>query len=1049
MRSVHFASSATASRSSIPRGASLLMAILACLLLVPAAARADSAEDDYKLAVRHYKASRWKLASEAFETYLKRHKSDARVPLGRFYLGISLENQERYKPAREVFRGFVKDYPQNANRKDALFRVAECSYFLNDLKTAEGEFLVFLKQAPKHDFGEYALPYLGDTQYRLNKAKAAAATFQRALDRFPAGRLAEDAKFGLARCQAALKRPDKALVLYRQLAAQPGSDFAPRAQMEIGLLLYEQKKFAGAAAAFDEFDKRFAKRPERFRARLNAGFAYFENGDLRSAISRFEKATEDKALRPQAEYWRALCHKELKEFARAAALAKAELQRDGKGRFAPELLYEWAACERLQEHHAEARRLYLDFVKRWPKHAAADDALHYAAEMALLAGKPDEAQKLVDRFRREYPHSDLWTYRDLLQARILTVGKDRTKYRTAAGLLQNVIERSGNVRTKSLARFYLARTYRLLDDHQRVLQAAAPLIARIKNHKGDSEYVDVLVLASRSQLAEKRFASAVETASLYLKLQPKGSHTPLVLATRAAAAFQSGSTRFAKTLDADLDRLLKEFGKDPLAGQTVHRLAEAAYQKKDWKSAAKLFARLATLGKESKYHATALAGLGWSQCEAGDYKAASSSFGRLLKDHSDQRVLASQAAFKQAECVGKLQDAAAAAAKYLAAFERFAPSAPAKAGAETKGGADYYVFHAGLSAARTFGKLKKIDEADAAYEKLFAKFPEPADLDKRLYEWALLNYNADRYKRSDEIFRRLVRERPKSDLADDAQYSLAESDLNAGRLESAKKVFTALYAGSRSDKAIKEVSLYRLIGIAVRQEDWKTTRQQASKFQTAFPKSRHRWYAAFSEAEARFHQNDLKQATRILSSLKKLPADSVAGRSAWFPRVWLLLAEAAYRQADYEAVQAAVRDAKVRHAKWTRRYLLDEVLGRSFKRQAKFQEAREAFGRVVNDKHGRRTETAAKCQLLIAETWLMQEDYKSARREYFKVDALYDFPEWQAPALYQAGQCEEKLKEFQGAVKTYEDLIRRFPKSSYAKLAKPRLAAARKQAGLD
>lgn len=1012
-------------------------------------ARADSAEDDYKLAVRHYKASRWKLASEAFETYLNRHKGDSRAPFARFYLGLSLENQEQYKSARDAFRSFVKDYPKSENRNDTLFRVAECSYFLNDLKAAEGEFATFLSAAKDHAFAEYALPYLGDAQYRLNKTKEAAATFQRAIEQFPNGRLTDDAKFGLANCQAALNQWDEALAGYRALAERTESSFAPKAQMEMGLRLYGRKEFAEAAAAFDEFDAKFSKRPERSRARLNAGFAYFENGDFEKAVSRFEQAGEDKSLRAQAEYWRALGHKELKQYDKAVAAAKAEFERDAKGEFAAQLLYEWAACERLQNRFAEAGTQYRRFVELFPKHAAADDALQFAAEMALEVDKPDEAQKLLDRFRKEYPKSDLWTYRDILQARVHTAGKDPKAHRSAVDLLQNVVRKTQNPGTKLRAHFYLTRTHRLLDDHKQSLDAAKPLLDDVKKQGADSDYVDVLVLVSRSRLEVKQHPEAIDAASQYLKLRPKSDRVPLMLATRAVAAFRSGDAKFRQTLDDDLDRLLKDFADEPLAGQTAHQLAEAAYQKKDWSRSAELFGKLATLGKESALHSVALLGKGWAEFEAGEFKTAAETFGRLLEDHADDRAVASQAAFKQAECHERDDEAETAAKLYLAAFEKFAPEQAAKRGAEKTGGDHYYTFHAGLAAARTFGNLKKLDEADAAFDKVFAKFPDPDGLDKLLYEWALLNYNADRYKQADRVFRRLVKDRPKSDLADDARYSLAESDLNAGKLEPAKKAFAELHASPQSDDGIKEVSLYRLIGIGVQQEDWKVTQQRAAGFQKQFPNSVRRSYAVFSEAEARFHQNDLKRASELFAGLRAEPADSAAAKESWFPRVWLLSAESALKQRDYNSVGRIVKEANARHAEWPQRYLMDDVLGRTFMRQAKFREAREAFGRVLEDKHARRTETAARCQLLIAESHREQEDFQSARTAYFKVDALYDFPDYQAPALFQAGQCDEKLKEYEGAVKTYEDLIRRFPKSPFAEKAKPRLAAARNQAKRD
>jgi TolA-binding protein len=125
---------------------------------------------------------------------------------------------------------------------------------------------------------------------------------------------------------------------------------------------------------------------------------------------------------------------------------------------------------------------------------------------------------------------------------------------------------------------------------------------------------------------------------------------------------------------------------------------------------------------------------------------------------------------------------------------------------------------------------------------------------------------------------------------------------------------------------------------------------------------------------------------------------------------------------------------------------VEEVLGRTYKNQAKFDEARAVFKQVTDDPIAARTETAAKAQFMIAETYLAQKDYKAALENYLKVDILYDFPEWQAPALFQAAACDKELGDWPQVVRDYETLIAKFPKSEYAEMAKPLLVEARKNA---
>jgi TolA-binding protein len=126
-------------------------------------------------------------------------------------------------------------------------------------------------------------------------------------------------------------------------------------------------------------------------------------------------------------------------------------------------------------------------------------------------------------------------------------------------------------------------------------------------------------------------------------------------------------------------------------------------------------------------------------------------------------------------------------------------------------------------------------------------------------------------------------------------------------------------------------------------------------------------------------------------------------------------------------------------------YQADEVLGRSLKSQAKWTEARAAFERVLKDPHGKLSETAAKSQFLLADTYLQEKNYETALKEYLKVDILYKFPDLQAAALYQAGVCHEELQKWKDAARTYDEMLRRFPKHEHAALARERLDAVRKR----
>lgn len=100
----------------------------------------------------------------------------------------------------------------------------------------------------------------------------------------------------------------------------------------------------------------------------------------------------------------------------------------------------------------------------------------------------------------------------------------------------------------------------------------------------------------------------------------------------------------------------------------------------------------------------------------------------------------------------------------------------------------------------------------------------------------------------------------------------------------------------------------------------------------------------------------------------------------------------------------------------------------------------EAYREVVDRHQG---QTAARAQFQIGECLYAQKKHGEAAAELLKVDVLYAYPEWTAAALYEAGRCLLEMNKTAEAGKQFDEVMTRFPESSWAKLAKERKEAAR------
>ena len=1020
-------------------------AALIALIAVPAAA---APEDDYDLAVGLYQKERWDGAAEAFRSFLNANPDHPQAASARLYLGLSLVNADDNAAAREALREFVQRHPESKNLPDALYRIGEASYSLGDYQQAEQDFLAFLERFGDHDLAEWALPYLADAELRLNKPEESAAHFRQSLEKYPSGSLATESQFGLARAYEALDKPDEAVALYRKLAEGNGSRAAP-AQLRMATLLYDAEDYGAAAKEFQTLIDRFPRSPLISAARLNAGFAYYRSGQFPQAAEQLSAAAADEKQAAVATHWLGMAHKSQGDLDAAGEAFRKVVEQHGQRPIAAESLFQWADAELRGGNYDEAIRLFQQVADRNPESTQAADAIHFAGEAALLKGDLNEAAALVERFEKDYARTAYRMQNRLLAGRLLearaeALPADQSDQRDrlqqdALATYTDVLETTTVEATQSKARFALARLHERRNEPARAVEAIAPVLDGIRDQGAESPYLGALVIAARARLALEEPAAAIDAASEYLELAPQGDHADAALAVRAKAAVAAGKPDDAK---ADWTTLRTSFPESGRVIPTTRDLAERAYEDGDWATAEAFFAGLVDVASGKPEEAVGLSGLGWTLHKAGKFRESAATFDRLLERFPDAQQLAPEAAYMKGKSQQDAGDLAAAADTYRMAFERFAPEEPAASGSEA-GGPLRNAYLAGLQRARVLRMQKKTDEADAAYAALTEKFPKPRNLDELLDEWALLHYEAGDYEKSDAIFRRIVAETPNSPAAANAKLSLAESALFDGRADEAKRDLEALSNGETTPEAVRQRALSLLVSIAAERRDWKSAESLAEAYRSRHPEGRDRPIVLYQLGEAFLHQNQPDKAVEILTQVEAMRNDPAVRNEPWFPRVQILLAEAAFQKKNYDEAIEHLQSVQSLEPPPDYAFLADELLGRIYKNQARFDEARAALQNVLDAPNASRTATAARAQYEIAQTYFLQQRWNDARTAAFKVYTLYKFPEWQAPALYMAALSDEALGETDKAITAFGDVVKEFPDTDYARQAREKLTALR------
>jgi cellulose synthase operon protein C len=1010
------------------RAITIACGLLALLFLSAPRARAeDDPLVDYRLAVGLYNKEQWKLAADSFQTFLKKSPRHAKAETARYFFALSLVKLDDFKQARDVLRSYAKDFPEGRNVAGARYWIGHCSLSLDDYPAAEEELTAFLEKSKDDPLRAWALPYLGDVELRLRKPEPALGHFQQALKEFPEGALTEDAKFGLARSYELLKKTPEAIEAYQKVADNRAGQRAAEAQLNLGSLYFDLDKFEEAAKAYEVLEQQFPQSPQAPLAQLNHGFSRFQLGQFAQAIAQFEKVERTEKYASEAALWKGLSLKSLPDLPQAVSVLEAAYRKNRERPIAEKLLYQWADCEQRSGAFDKARALYLEVVQRWPTGALADESLHAACQAAVNAGNIPEAESLLTRFDREYPGNKLRLRQEILKGRVLAARNDLPG---AAKQLQTVIATTEVESTGAQARYYLADVLLKRREYAELLEVTGPLAALWEKAPGPVELAGVFVLRGMSFLELARAAAAqensgasaaerqtrcraaVDAAARYLSLLPAGPLAPQAQSTQTVALALAGDKPAA--LEA-LSALRKNHPGSAELDQTLYELGTIAYSREDWEGAETLFRELADRPKESRLHSRALADLAWTDYKRERFDAAATTFARLLAEHPSD-ALAAEAAFMHGRSLQDAGKAAEAQEVFAEAFRRKEPSD--------------HVFLAGLQSARLLVQLKKLNEADAAYEELLKRFGRRDDADKVLDAWATVHYNAENFPRADELFRRLASEYPSSPLADNARLILAESDLLAGRLDDARRAFQTLTSNPQSDETVQQRSLYQLMQVELDAKRWDELRKVCQDSLTRFPEGTYRRDAQWRWANADFYAGEYAAAKPRLEQLLAGSNDAALKQTAWISQVWVMLAETHFKLKEYAAVAKTVADFRARDEKSTLLYQADEVLGRSLKAQAEFAKAREVFERVIADPHGKETETAARSQFHIAETYHFEKNFEMALKEYLKVDILYKFPEWQAPALYGAAVCQENMGKFRDASKTYDDLLRIFPNNN-------------------
>lgn len=338
-----------------------LLLLLAVMSTASMPVRADQADDRYAVAAGHYAQARWDLAAEAFHEFLDAHADDDRADQSVFYLAGALLQSGHHDEAQRQFAEYLRRAPDGPHARAARFRQGEAAYLDHRFPEAKTTLEAFQCDHPGDELDAYVLAYLGEIALADQRAADAEHHFREALDRFPAGAMADDCRLGLARALAAQDNDDEAAHYLAALAAKHGSPLSADARYRLGVLHYHAGRLAEAVETLAPLDKSSAI-----------------NGQVAS----------DGAILRRARLTRALALRKLDRDDQALALLETLVADTELG---PAARLHVGIIQKNRGQHAEAAETLQQAAEAEPHHDLAP-AIHFHAGDALLrAGRTADA----------------------------------------------------------------------------------------------------------------------------------------------------------------------------------------------------------------------------------------------------------------------------------------------------------------------------------------------------------------------------------------------------------------------------------------------------------------------------------------------------------------------------------------------------------------------------------------------------------------------------------------------------------------------------------
>ena len=959
----------------------------------------QSAADQYSIAAGFYSRGQWQEAISGFETLIFQHPKTEYAYEGYFFLGESQLQVSNYTYAKIAYQKFLINQPASKFAERASFRMAEVAYRSNDSQAAT-LLEVYMNDHRDSELVPFALSYLGEVRLKRGEPQLALQVFNTALKDYPESEMANSYRLGLGKALRMQNRNDEARNFFEYLVEHGGPEIQAEVQLQLGLIHFSESDWP-TAIEYLQFVQR-------------------------SEIEGQPAEGEDKKLGIEATYWIGRCYLEQGEPLAAIEQFKQLSPEQISEKLGPAVYFDGAVAWARTGRNAEALQWLQQIRVLWPQSEWADDALQLEIDIAQRDEQFDLSVQLSELFVENHSRSPLLPK---VQESLGRIRYDRRDYAGAIALFSELLEKSpqsakaNDLHQRATWQYLVGLSYLGLKDYESAVAVLANI--PVQSEKSFNSAVAIARATARSAVGD--YQNAVVDYEAYLFDEPSGNEAARALSELAICQTELKNWTGANNTFA---KLQANFPQSDYLSKTAVYIANSSYKAEELDTAVNMYHAMIGPENDPELIAKGLAGLAWVYHDRGDNERAEEYFERILSEFPDSNFAVDAAMARAKQLEDKSQFEAAARTYSLVSNTATRP--------ELANVARLRIAHC----KQKLGGANNLNAAKIALTDYLASESGKDNVDEAIYQLAWVYKDLQLESQGFSRFNEIATNYPDSKYWADAAYRVAENKFQNEQYNEAQSLVEELVR--RADqKEILARAIFMNGQISAMNNQWQHVGDSMTALVERTDDKGIYAKANYWLAESLYQRKQYAASADIFGQL--IEKTDLLDRKIW-PWVALRYSQCRANSDQWADVGANSETAKQKFPQFSKNYEHDYLIGRSLEQVGRLDEARVRYLAVVDSKEGGSTETAAKAQWRIGETYFHQEEYENAIHAFYKVDSLFSYEEWRSAAIYEAGKCQEHLGHWKKAVILYQQLVNDFPECEFVDEAQKRLEFSNRRA---